>query len=524
MSTAAKERDPRGIPLFVSIFLLSLAVLLPASFAFGEPGFIDAYYYFHVAANLASGRGFTEDVIWSYLVEPQAITHPSNLYWMPLVPALASPFMALFGPTFRAAQLPLVVFSAVVPAATALVARRCFGGWFKPLAAAALVLFSGYYFVYWTAVDAFGLYALASGASFLATAALLAGPESPRRTMALGIALGLSCALAQLTRADGPLLLVTNLGVLALARRLPGLASGDPRPATGYCVAAYVLTMTPWFIRNYVAVGTPLPGGGLQTIFLRDYNEFFAYGLTLDFPHYLGQDPGELLAGKASAALRNLGVLFGLQYWLVPFAVIGWRAALQDGRRTFFLPPLVYGIVLYLVMTLVFTFPSGRGTMLHSSVALLPWLAIAAVDGIERAVYWTAARRSHWIAVRAFRNFTAIFLAFAVALSVYALIDQARRWSRQVDAYRELAPAVLGDRADAIPMLLNAPGWWYATGRPAIQTPSNGPDAAVVAARRYGATHLVMEPAVPKAWETFGDDRRFGLIHEGNGYQVYRVQ
>lgn len=525
--------------------LLALAVLVPASFVLHDPGFHDAYYYFHVAANLALGRGFTEDFIWSYLSDPPAITHASNLYWMPLVSVIAAPFLAFFGPAFRAAQLPLVFISAFVPAATALVAWRCYGArallpvpaalgaWFKPLAAAALVLFGGYYFVYWTAVDAFGIYALAAGTSFLATSRLINGP-SPLSAAALGV----SCAIAHLARADGVLLLLTNLGLLAASSR---------RPKTVVVpVVAYLLVMTPWFLRNIAIAGTPLPGAGLQTIFLREYNEVFAYGLTLDLGYYLGQGPGELLAGKAAAALRNLGVLFGLQYWLVPFAVIGWRAALMSPRTnpvnrgqgletrnsrletSLFLPPLVYGIALYLVMTLVFTFPSGRGTMLHSSVALLPWLAIAAVDGIERTAHWVARRRTHWQPARAFRNFTAIFVAFAIGISLYALVDSGRAWSRQADAYREIAPFILGDRQDAIPMVLNPPGWWYATGRPAIQTPSNGPEAALATARRYGATHLVVEPAVPKGWELFvsspQNDARFELVVESGAYVVYRLK
>lgn len=491
---------------------LAAAVLVPASLVFHEPGFIDAYYYFHVATNLAAGRGFTEDLIWNYLGDPPAITHPSNLYWMPLVSTVSAPFLALFGPSFRAAQQPLVVISALVPAATALVTWHCFGGWFKPLAAAALVLFGGYYFVYWTAVDAFALYALAAGGSFLATAGLMSGG----RSFALAGALGACCAVAHLARADGPLLLLTNGGLLLARHRLPALAMA---------IAAYLLVMAPWFLRNYLVTGMPLPGGGLQTVFLREYNEVFAYGLNLDLAYYLSQEPGEMVAGKATAALRNLGVLFGLQYWLVPFAVIGWRAALRDDRqRALFLPPLAYGVALYLVMTLVFTFPSGRGTMLHSSVALLPWLAIGAVDGIERTVYWIARRRTHWAPARAFRNFTGIFIAFAIVISIYALVDQARGWSRQTDAYRELAPLLFADDQAAVPMLLNAPGWWYATGRPAIQTPSNGADAAIAAARRYGATHLVMEPAVPQDWEGFHGDARFRLLQERNGYAVYRVE
>jgi len=519
---------------------VSLAALLPASLLFAEPGFIDAYYYFHVAANLAGHRGFTEDIIWTYLNDPEAITHPSNLYWMPLVSLVAAPFLAALGVSFRAAQIPLVILSAMVPAATALVTWRWFGGWLKPTAAAALVLFSGYYFVYWTAIDAFGLYALAAGGSFLATSSLLSGPLSPRRSLLLGAAMGISVAVAHLARADGPLLLVTNLGLVLLRQQgghqpqsIPlsrSFASFRARSVPVMAAAAtYLVAMSPWFLRNYLVTGTPLPGGGLQTMFLREYNDIFAYGIDFDLAYYLDQDKTELLAGKGAAALRNLGVLFGLEYWLIPFAVAGWLAALRGGARDLFLPPLAYGVALYLIMTLVFTFPSGRGAMLHSGVALLPWLAMAAVNGVERAIHWAAGRRSHWVPTRAFRNFTGIFVAFAMGVSLYALVDQARNWSRQVDAYRELAPIIFADRPDAVPLLLNAPGWWYATGRPAIQTPSNGPDAALSAAARYGATHLVMEPAVPRAWEPFArapaSNSRFRAIGQAHGgYTIYRIE
>src|SRR5581483_6734886 len=120
----------------------------------------------------------------------------------------------------------------------------------------------------------------------------------------------------------------------------------------------------------------------------------------------------------------------------------GLRAFLRDERRPVFLPVTAYGIALYGVMTLVFTFPSGRGSMLHSSAALLPWLAIAAVEGIERTVSAVAARRTHWVAPRATRNFTLILLAASVAVSIYAVADEARGWRKQVDAYAAIAPVI----------------------------------------------------------------------------------
>ena len=78
-----------------------------------------------------------------------------------------------------------------------------------------------------------------------------------------------------------------------------------------------------------------------------------------------------------------------------------------------------------------------------------------------------------------------------------------------------------------MPLLLNAPGWWYVTGRAAMQTPSNGPDAALAAAGRYGGTHLVMEPVHPHAWDAFAADPasqpRFHLVGQRQGYLLYQI-
>ena len=106
-------------------------------------------------------------------------------------------------------------------------------------------------------------------------------------------------------------------------------------------------------------------------------------------------------------------------------------------------------------------------------------------------------------------------------------MPRARGWQKQVNAYAEAAPLIFRDRPDAIVMSLNAPGWWYTTRNPGMQTPSNGPEAALAAAARYGATHLLLEPALPAAWQAFAAqqeaDPRFELLGTVDGYRIYRV-
>ena len=66
------------------IFLAGLAVNSAAALSATQPGYMDAYYYFGGALQLARGHGFVEPYLWNYLDPVLRLPHPSHLYWMPL--------------------------------------------------------------------------------------------------------------------------------------------------------------------------------------------------------------------------------------------------------------------------------------------------------------------------------------------------------------------------------------------------------------------------------------------------------
>src|SRR2546430_9783291 len=91
---------------------VSLILRIVTAAVVTQPGYPDAAYYFDVAKNLASGHGFTEDFIFTYLTPAKSVVHPSNLYWMPLTSIIIAPFLALFGIGWRIAQIPVILLSA----------------------------------------------------------------------------------------------------------------------------------------------------------------------------------------------------------------------------------------------------------------------------------------------------------------------------------------------------------------------------------------------------------------------------
>ncbi|MBI4496501.1 MAG: hypothetical protein HY689_01180, partial [Chloroflexi bacterium] len=148
---------------YLLLWLVSLFTLSAVAEVYPSPGYMDSYYYYHVAANLARGRGLVEDFVWNYLTAlPTGIPQPAHLYWMPLTSLLAAPFLALLGESFRVAQLPFILLASLVPPVAAGLAWHLVRDGRIAISTAFLTLFAGFYFSYWPAIDSFGSFALAA--------------------------------------------------------------------------------------------------------------------------------------------------------------------------------------------------------------------------------------------------------------------------------------------------------------------------------------------------------------------------
>ena len=94
------------------------------------PAFTDPAYYSMIAQRLAEGHGFTTPVLWSFLEvgsgipDPAVLPMPCNAHWMPLTSIVAAASMAVFGPTYVAGTVPLVILSALLVPLTYLVTWR----------------------------------------------------------------------------------------------------------------------------------------------------------------------------------------------------------------------------------------------------------------------------------------------------------------------------------------------------------------------------------------------------------------
>ena len=81
----------------LGIFILALAVRAIAAAGIVFPRPEDSAYYVGVARNIAEGRGFVSDSLWSYGTPPLVFPRPAFEVWLPLPSMLAAIPTALFG-------------------------------------------------------------------------------------------------------------------------------------------------------------------------------------------------------------------------------------------------------------------------------------------------------------------------------------------------------------------------------------------------------------------------------------------
>jgi hypothetical protein len=214
----------------------------------------------------------------------------------------------------------------------------------------------------------------------------------------------------------------------------------------------------------------------------------------------------------AAAKLRALGTGLvhliaenGLVFLAPPMAVGLWR--MRSSRL--FRQAILYLILLYLAMTLAFTFVGDRGGLFHSSGALMPFLCAAAPIGLDAIVATIARRRRAWDVESARRVFGAGIVALAAIFSLAIVWSRVigPDWNRADSAYRDAGAWLAGQGdTDSIVVAGNPPGFTYHTGHPSIVIPNGGVTTLLEAAERFGARWLVLDANRPVPLAALYDD------------------
>ncbi len=486
------------------VYLTALLVNGAVAALVRSPGYVDAYYYFNGGMLIAQGR-LVEPYFWNWAAAPPSLPAPAFAYWQPLPSLLAAAGILLAGGAdpFEAAQAVYIALGSLVPALAYLVAAQI-GERGHALIAGLLAVFGGFYAIYWSLPESFTPYALAGGGALLLAGLGLSGKGRRIHWLAAGLMAG----LAHLTRADGLLML---LCVLFCALIPVGGRAARRRLIDALLAAAgYLMVMAPWFVRNMATFGAVLPPGGLNALWLVEYNDLFNYPSNLSAARYFAAGWETILRVKRDALTGNLGTFVGVHNlaFLTPFTLIGaWR--MRRDRRL--LPAFLYGLALFTAMTFAFSLVGVRGGFFHSGAALVPFVTPLAALGLESAIRWAAMRLPHWQPERAFRGFgglavgaSALTTAGLVLVRVVGLPDLTQvAWNHGEDAYREAGEWMdaAGIAADERVMSNNPPGFYALTGRGGIPLVNGGEADQLRAMAAYDVHYLIINQHVPEGLE-----------------------
>jgi hypothetical protein len=305
-------------------------------------------------------------------------------------------------------------------------------------------------------------------------------------------------------------------------------------PGIGLLMAGYLLVSWPWVYRNLNIFGSWMPPGGDRALWITDYDELYAFpGEVLTITHWLQTGWLVHLNTRLWAVSQNLQSVLGVQglIFLVPLILLGlWQ--FQKDRRVQ-LAGLAWAIT-FIIMSLVFPYQGVRGGLFHSGAVFQPlWWALVPI-GLETVIAWGERRRG-WKETQARRILSGGLILLAAGLttlvSIPRLIGSSRTCLGTAEArYERLDQELrdLGIDPGTVILVNNPPGFYAATGRPAIAIPDGSLQTSLAAAKRYKAGYLVLEKDHPGALESvyrFPESYNEGLVFLGSyeGAHVFEV-
>lgn len=517
---------------YILLFIIGLLVPFAISRFQTTPGYMDADYYFAGGIQLAEGRGFTEPYLWNYLDDPQGLPHPSHTYWMPLASIVSAMGMWLTGQsTYAAGRASFILLSACVPLLTAALAFNVSRQTRLAVTSGFLSIFSLYYAPFMPVPDNYALFMLL-GAGFLFLA--------PFKQKWIPIALGMLAGFMTLARSDG--LLWLGLAGLTVMWKSTFKEDGTRNtfiewlalivPAGLFVILGYLLTMGFWHVRNMSLFGSLLTPGGGHLLWVQNYNETFIYPASeLSRASFLQAGWDLAVQNRIDAFITNLGTTIGVQgvVFLVPFVVIGLRQLRHDLRSRI---AITGWVILFLIMTLVFPFAGWRGSFFHAGAAFQPYWWVVAPIGLDAAISW-AQKRNYFTDKNAPVFFQLIFVLVSVIVTGFLVNARviSSGWAKDDVVYPAVEKLLVerGAQPGDILIVLNPPGYYVRTRRPAIVIPFGNQSTLLAVAERYHASYVVIEENskfndIKHLYENPQENPSFNYLGEIDGARLYEIE
>jgi len=475
------------------LIISSIFVVLLVSGYQSSPGYMDAEYYFLGGLQLTKGEGFNEPVLWNYLDNPTGLPHPSHVYWMPLPSILAAISMKFAGEnSFSGARLGFILLAILIPVLTGKITYQLSGNQRWAIVSGFLTIFSGFYLPFVVTTDTFTIYMVLGGFLFI----LL--PQVISKSKMCAFLVGFIVGLLHLTRADGILWAPMILVFLSFKMK-EDLKSKIQQMLL--ILLGYFLIITPWVFRNLTEFNTLFPPGGMQTLWLTNYDQLFSYPVDiLTFQNWWSSGITAITQARLWALGINTQRIIAEQglIFLTPLIILGmWRLRSDPRVQLCFWAWLLT----FLVMTFVFPFAGARGGFFHSNAALQPFFWAIVPMGLNVILEWGEKHRS-WNVKQAELIFGTALVGFAFIISAFVFYQRVigpdpvnTYWEQDSTHYQRIEEELLrlNPKPGDIVMVKNPPGYNIVSNRAAIVIPDGDIRNLLMAAERYNARFVLLE-------------------------------
>ena len=502
-------------PAILIVIVAGIAMRLYFAVQMQAPGHGDLSYYFALAKNLAAGRGFVIDYVWHFLVLPDGLTHYSNDFWMPLTSIIISIFLIAFGESMPSALLPSIIFGLGLAFITFFIGMEYTKSRIISLWSAIICLFAPSLFKYSLLTDSSIYYAVFVAAGLLM---IVKAKSQPKFYIAAAIFAG----LAHLTRQDGLFLML----VLLLAIVVSAGNTKSKLRLVIFGLAAYLLTLSPLLIINFIVTGKLFLSRTYQIAFVTTHDDIYSYAKDLSLSSYLSWGMRNILASKIAALWNNIiAILQSFSRELVVIPILAfiriislkiWRWRWND-----YYPPLIFLALLFVFYTLIATFPAMGGAFFRSAMAFVPFGIVLAVEMLKKIIRKPAA----------FGLLMTLIVVAAIAGSVRLSKATVVDVNQQEQELKSIAATIETKNIDGAEIVIMTRNPWetnVVTGFKAVQIPNNDIDAIYEIARKYGANYLILpapRPALEGIYSGEIRDPRFEFVAnvEKTDYKIFRI-
>ncbi len=370
--------------------LLLLIVILGLLFRIGlltfihNPGLNDQNHYYNLGRRLINGDGFTIDYVWHYSSVPDEIVHPID-HWMPLAGVAVAVGMAIGGETPQSALMLFIIAGAFLPILVFIATKQ-----YDLSDELALIVAS-----FAVVIPDFVWNSLRTDTTILnmvfITASIIALTYAIRHGRWWGyIICGLLGGVAYITRNDSVIILpMAFVTVFAYAIWGRNIINRKQLWQVILVPIAFLVTITPWLIRNYETLGMLGSPETSRMFYMIDAKQHYAYNIPITLETMLEQQTIQQLVGKRlfefAAAIKQM--IISLDSILPVLIAIGLISLLFKRHRSHLLtvsPALIWLLGILVAYPILLPYKSQSGSFEKAYLTIVPMLLPLSAIAIEQ--------------------------------------------------------------------------------------------------------------------------------------------